>query len=166
MKWMASILIYATVLLAISALVQADEQSGETPSYVSSWASDQFVAQWLVCGPFPNSDNRGRDVDYLNSAGGERRIRPKVGMSHSSAAVPSGVVRWREASVSVNGHLNLKQEAEQLSLPYEFVVAYAFCYLKASQEMDVILKLGSDDGAKLWLNGELIDDTGRVSRYE
>jgi len=34
----------------------------------------------------------------------------------------------------------------------ENIIAYAACYIDSPEDMDVKLKLGSDDGYKLWLN--------------
>ena len=36
--------------------------------------------------------------------------------------------------------------------PEKYVVAYAFCYVEAPEDMDVKIKTGSDDGCKIFLN--------------
>jgi len=151
-----------TVLWAIPVRAQIDEQSDKAPSYVSTFKPNQFITQWLICGPFPNPDNAGRNIDYLTAAGGEAYLRPKIGMVHPSAVASDGVVKWQEASASASGFLDFMK----LPLPHEHVVAYAFCYIKAPQAMDVILKFGSDDGVKVWLNGDLVHvkEVGRPAR--
>jgi ABC-type transport system involved in multi-copper enzyme maturation permease subunit/pimeloyl-ACP methyl ester carboxylesterase len=162
MKKIVSLITCITVLWTIPGWAQVDEQSDKTLSYVSTFKPNQFITQWLICGPFPNPDNAGRNIDYLTTAGGEAQIRPKAGMAHPNTAVPDGVVKWQEASAYAYGLLDFMQ----LPLPHERVVAYAFCYIKAPQAMDVILKLGSDDGVKVWLNGNLVHDkeVGRSAR--
>ena len=166
------IILYVAVLWTIPVLAQVEEQSSKMPSYlpapqsrqagVSTFKPNQFITQWLICGPFPNPDNAGRNIDYLTNAGGETLIRPKVGMVHPSAAVPGGMVKWQEVSAYAHGFLDFMR----LPLPHERVVAYTFCYLKVPQAMDVILKIGSDDGVKVWLNGNLVHDkdVGRPAR--
>ncbi|MBL7170829.1 MAG: hypothetical protein ISS46_02410, partial [Candidatus Omnitrophica bacterium] len=44
---------------------------------------------------------------------------------------------------------------EQLD-PYEYIVVYAVCYVISDETKDALIKLGSDDGYKLWVNHELI----------
>lgn len=162
MKQTTFFIVYIFILCAVAGPIQAGAQTNETPSYVSVWESDQFVMRWLICGPFPNPRGKGRDTDYLVSAGGEAKIRPKTGVLHPSASVASGSVRWREASASADGMLDFVK----FFSPHDHVTAYAFCYIRAPEEMHVILKFGSDNEAKIWLNGKLIFDkkTGRDMR--
>ena len=51
------------------------------------------LEEWLVVGPFPMGTREGY-IDHLVEHGGEKKIYPKEGMTHSSPMAPGGVVRW------------------------------------------------------------------------
>jgi hypothetical protein len=106
----------------------------------------EFIPEWSVIGPFPNprdgSLNRlGLDVVYgpekefdtaktYAGAGGQ-----KVGWVHTMTTKPGSV------------------EFDMLD-PHDLVVAYAFTYVWSPEAQTLPLLLGSDDGAKVFLNGE------------
>ena len=44
----------------------------------------------------------------------------------------------------------------------QFIFGYAACYVKSETERDAVLTIGSDDGYKIWLNGDMI---GKLRTY-
>ncbi|HEX3043927.1 MAG TPA: hypothetical protein VHY08_04160 [Bacillota bacterium] len=111
---------------------------------------DISQAQWQIMGPFPNPPGedpwvvcQGFDLDYLTDIGGETKARFKKGMKIWGQVVPKA---------AQDGAINF------LSLYPNNVntVAYAYLEVTSSQAQKVALKLGSDDGVKVWLNGALI----------
>ena len=57
-----------------------------------------FIPQWLVCGPFAS----GKDAfytDFLKENGGEKKIEPGQGLTHSIGAK---TVRWQEYTTGEN----------------------------------------------------------------
>lgn len=70
------------------------------------------------------------------------------------AAEPPGdlppLPRWRNETADATGFLDL---AAAFDGP-ENVSAYALAYIWAKHEQDVVLLTGSDDGMRLWLNGD------------
>ncbi len=61
-------------------------------------------------------------------------------------------VSWFKCTADERGFVNLNKLFE----PNDDVIAYALAYVYAPKRMKVALSLGSDDGAKIWLNDKLI----------
>jgi hypothetical protein len=133
-----------------------------------NWAEEQgFVANWLICGPFPNPgerpDNKGFDTDYLKADGGEAAFVPSVGKEIKGGGLDgSKTVKFQPYKASgtdiIFGDVNfLGIEPTQ-----EKVVTYSACWLDSDADKDVEIRVGSDDGYKLWLNHALI---GTVHEY-
>jgi acetyl esterase/lipase len=122
------------------------------------------IKEWFIAGTFPSPEvdkvqpdgtlHLGFYKDYLTSLGGE-----------TEAVLTSETVIAHEA-----------ENGETLSVPVEKVVAsdlgvvdldamfgnpdnvmaYAFCYVNSDKDQDAWFSLGSDDGVKVWVNGELV----------
>lgn len=103
----------------------------------------RFLDSWLICGPF--FSDRGwatLDEDYIF---GEARVRPRAGTRSFGC-------EWLEYDTT-DGFLQF------LHAPFEhtlFCAAYAHTYVYAPADMTVNMLCGSDDGIKVWLNGELV----------
>jgi pimeloyl-ACP methyl ester carboxylesterase len=131
---------------------------------------DRHVRRWLVLGVFPNPrddtvaegpDRVGYVTDFLASVGGE-----------GGAALASDLaVPWRDAEgveretlprvveAGRDGIVDLRAHFESLDEPgVENVVAYAFCYLRSDEDQVMQCLFGSDDSARVWVNGELVHD--------
>jgi hypothetical protein len=124
-----------------------------------NWAEEQgFVANWLICGVFPNPgerpDNTGFTTDYLKDKGGEDAFVPANGMEIKD---PNGkVLKFQPYHASgtdiIFGDVNfLGIEPTQ-----EKILTYCACWLDSDADKDVEIRVGSDDGYKLWLNHKLI----------
>jgi len=117
-----------------------------------------FITNWLVVGPFPNPgerpDNKGFDVDYLAGYGGEAKHVPVIGMEMAKDDGTS--VKWAQyyapyyrIDFFAIDHLGLDYEEED-------ILAYAVCWLECANDMKAEIRVGSDDGYKLWLDHKLI----------
>ncbi|HOK09230.1 MAG TPA: DUF4091 domain-containing protein [Candidatus Hydrogenedens sp.] len=123
-----------------------------------------FIKEWLVCGTFPNplkegvvefrhdETTLGFYIDYLAKAGGENNITPEEGMSIDPG---DGITRVWKKYTSPEDYINFNNIFEDNQ---GGKVAYAFCYLKSDMDKEVILGIGSNDGVRVWLNGERIWD--------
>jgi hypothetical protein len=135
--------------------------TGRTGPYTidTRWmGNDGFVVNWLIIGPFPNPgerpDNQGYDTDYLKDFGGEIGHIPAAGME---IARPDGtIVKWQPYKSSgptidffMVGHLALDYSQED-------VLTYSACWLECEEDVDVEIRVGSDDGYKLWLDHKLL----------
>lgn len=132
----------------------------------ADYAGDGFVVNWLICGVFPNpgisrtteqdwdpaGSCKGWDVDYLKSAGGEQGIEPYEGMQVEAGGK---TYAWRSyASIMFDIDFTRIYYNDLLTkrFHWEYALGYAACYIKSDQARDIQIKVGSDDGFKLWLN--------------
>ncbi len=108
-----------------------------------------FIQNWLILGPFPNTEDKGFYTDFLQT---EEQHEPAEGVEVQKAG---GKVRWAPCAVE-GGRIDFfKVPHLGLSDRQEFVIEYAACWLECDRDMDVEIRLGSDDGFRLWLDGEL-----------
>jgi HEAT repeat protein len=98
-------------------------------------ASGPFIRDWQVCGPYRLAGLVGATAVFDLVAGPEK---------------PGEPVAWKPAPAS--DHLDLSA----LFPGQENCVAYLRTQILASQAGDALLLLGSDDGVKAWLNGEVV----------
>lgn len=152
------------VLLAVVCLcwVVSDPVSASNRDEASQSVSSQGIgrsadvpdlshARWLILGPFPNEPSGepfgnclGFDTDYITEVGGESGVRPIEGTS------TAGLV-WMPL-LADDG----KVDFERLFPRRTESVAYAYLAFESECEQQVALRLGSDDGAKVWVNDELV----------
>ncbi len=117
-------------------------------------AQAQEAAGWLVAGPFDASGTDGvaggLDVDYLASSGmareGEAGARP-------SAISAEGELSWKDAGAA--GRADGVDFIAAFGA-VENSVAYAFATFRSAAAVESVMRIGSDDGVKVWLNGELV----------
>jgi hypothetical protein len=110
--------------------------------------SQGFVVTWHVVGPFPNPGGKGFDTAYFP----EREVKvDAVG----TEAIDGRERRfsWKEvSSSSLEGAVDLEPHFRRT----QDVCAYAYAEVASSADRDVELRLGSDDGIVVWLNGEKV----------
>jgi CubicO group peptidase (beta-lactamase class C family) len=130
-----------------------------------------FVTKWIVLGPFPNRAHAespsidekvtGFNVDFLAELGGERKaiLSDKQKLSYSDHEGNTQILYSKRVEAGSDGIIDFEKEIGRL----DYKVAYAFCYLQADTEQVATFLLGSDDGVKVWINGELVheNDIGR-----
>ena len=124
-----------------------------------NWAEEQgFVVNWLVCGTFPNPgerpDNAGFNVDYLKNYGGEAAFTPTNGMEikkDDGSAAKFLPYSTTGTDIIFGDVAHLKIESNQ-----EKILVYCACWLDSDADKDVEVRVGSDDGYKLWINHQLI----------
>ena len=129
-----------------------------------NWAEETgFVTNWLICGPFPNPgsrpDNAGFNTDYLKDYGGEAAFTPTNGMEIKGGGIKGdSVVKFLPYSTTGTdiifgdvAHLKIESNQEQ-------ILTYSACWLDSDADKDVEVRVGSDDGYKLWINHQLISE--------
>ncbi|MCB0283088.1 MAG: hypothetical protein KDF60_10945 [Calditrichaeota bacterium] len=143
------------VLVILSVILHAAEDNE------FALRSNGSLAVWLVAGPFPNgkpgSDHKenclGYFRDYLKSAGGEARVNPVEG---DKITFDNNTVSWKNSISGTDGLLNY---IDIFSVDQQTPgVAYAFTKITSEHAQDVVFKIRSDDGVKIWLNSKLIHD--------
>lgn len=102
------------------------------------------VTDWYIIGGFDNTADSGFDRKYPP----EKEIdlnKKYMGKDFD--------IEWRKYPVnSISGIINLLQVIR----PKNWAVAYAFTVINSKEDMDCYISCGSDDGIKVWLNGDLV----------
>ncbi len=118
------------------------------------------IVDWVILGPFPNperdpkSKSRGAfDVDYLKSLGGEAKARIARGKV-VTATGPDG----KKLSVTSQKIVSPARSFDfrLLSPDNHHKLAYAYSEMKSSKDVEMYFFIGTDDGAKVWINGKIV----------
>ena len=122
---------------------------------------DGFIANWLVVGPFPNPgerpDNEGFHVDYLKDYGGEAKHVPADGMGITKD--DGTKVKWAQYEPSYGSRIDFFEIAHlDLGFQQDDILTYSACWLECEKDMNVQIRVGSDDGYKLWVDHNLIGE--------
>lgn len=120
------------------------------------------IPVWLTAGPLPINPPMdtgqiaagGFYKDFLRQYGGESQFIPVEGDALSFPL--NGETNWQTAISDAHGVLDFLQIFN--SNMTERGVAYAFCELNASKDRDVMLKIRSNDGVRVWVNQDLVHD--------
>lgn len=106
------------------------------------------VTDWLVIGPFPSGAGlTGHTTVYPP----ERSID----LTAAYAGIGGQRVRWTE--VHQKGSL-ASVDFTKIFQPTENVCAYALCYVTSPREMEVAIRVGTNDTGKVWVGGKLVHD--------
>ena len=119
----------------------------------------QTISEWLIAGPVPSpiipdgpvygAHRMGYLIDFLSEIGGEGGAQIKAGTTFHTpegAAVSFSRYEWQER------YLDLTEVYGKLA----GVCAYLYMELNSPKEQEVYIHTGSNDAAKLWINGRLI----------
>jgi putative membrane-bound dehydrogenase-like protein len=110
------------------------------------------VDAWNIVGPFDN----GAGMEGLDRVfEPEKKIDLKAGY-----AGKHGTVRWRAVKPGQGGYVDLMAFFAPRSSQ---IVSYLTCDVVSPVEQEASILLGTDDGAKLWVNGRLVH-TVRATR--
>lgn len=110
--------------------IKAVQNAGQSP--------EGFLVAWLLAGPYTESGKNG-------SALFDVAFAPEK---------PDGQAEWRPVTVPPEGKPGLV-ELDKIFGGHDRA-AYLKTQLASSQEQDAVLELGSDDGIKVWLNGQVV----------
>ncbi len=113
----------------------------------------EFVTDWWIVGPFGNKDRIGFDHVYLP----EQRFEP----DRFFEGIDYELISWRPYKNERTGYIDFAA----LIQPNEEAVAYAYRRFDLEEAAEIEIGLGSNDGFKLWLNGNIIlsKKTSRVA---
>jgi hypothetical protein len=116
-------------------------------------ATRSFVRDWQLLGPFASAAGQGHDTAFPPEREPVRLTKAYDGFG--------GPVRWRpyhspEDKIDLAGFFNYWQAG----------AAYAVTWAWSDEDRAVALGVGSDDGVRLWVNGEKVHDVqgGRQAR--
>jgi hypothetical protein len=130
--------------------------SQETASY-PSLQPDQFMTKWLVLGPLPVSKEKIKPEDQATQkkAFAVELISPELTTVTSGQSPQIGEKNYEWRFVQAPEDI---MDLTQTFGDSEFVIAYAWAEINAPEAKTVLMALGSDDGVKVWLNGQLVHE--------
>jgi len=109
-----------------------------------------LIRDWMVIGPFPIGTNDFQDD--VPPPGFDREYPPEQEIDLTgSYEGQGGEVRWQKARTGESGILDFKP-----MFPQGKAIVYAYSELVSPQKRRVKFTFGSDDGAKVWINGKLV----------
>lgn len=105
-----------------------------------------FIRNWLILGVFPNDNDKGIDVDFL-----------KTEAAHEPVA--DGTVDKRKWAVhdSPDWKIDFYRVSQlKIQKPKENIVVYAACLVQTTEFVASEFRMGSDDGAAVWVDGKQV----------
>jgi hypothetical protein len=143
MRRQGTVLAVAVLALFTLRVVAADDKGGVN--------DEGFITSWLLLAPIPLAENQsGADGLGKEQIKDEANLRPKEG---DKVKAGDKELTWKkyqaqEHFFDFNGFLGQQTEDS---------VGYAVCYIVSDAERpNVQMKTGSDDQAKVWLNGKQV----------
>jgi hypothetical protein len=116
----------------------------------------QWIRSWLLCGPLPVSEPSdpaeswdhlvGFNTDYLVKSGGEQNPQVKAG---DVIKFQKGSAKWK-LFTSPDSIIDLRKLISRESP----VFAYAYTEVVSDEAKVIFISLGTNDGGKLWVNGQ------------
>jgi len=107
-----------------------------------------FIRSWKVIGPF----NFGTGLETVYPPENEIQF-------DKSYSGKDGMIKWKTENISSSGYLNLISiigERSKTVNPRAEGIAYAYAEIESPDDREVKFTIGSNDGAKMWVNDEVV----------
>ncbi len=137
-------------------------------------ATKHYIKEWQVLGAFPaakegfiNLNEKFQvEADFAKRKDGSVDLKAtyasgaRQAMSAGAGASKSTTdkLAWKKVTAN-NGHVDFDQCIGR----HEYAAAYAYAEIESVHAREAVLTCGSDDGIKIWINGEVVheNETGR-----
>ncbi len=125
-----------------------------------SWdnAQKQAVAgtimDWHIIGPFPGA--KADKVTLNDPSPIDESGKPDLNATYKVNGKP---IKWKKVAAYKKGVVDLAGQYGMI----ENVLAYGYTEVESIHQRETVLRCGSDDGIKIWVNGKLVH-THEVSR--
>lgn len=103
--------------------------------------------EWWAIGPFDNQNKTGFDTVFPP----EKELNLQA---EYLSEIAGGKVKWQKLSSEFV--LDDFVDMSEVFTPDDWITMYITTALYSPKEQDVMLKVGSDDAIKIWVNGELV----------
>jgi HEAT repeat protein/type 1 glutamine amidotransferase len=113
---------------------QSSELIEQTAKY------EDYLTAWQVSGPYTAAGKKGEELFDMPFAPEEEGARAE----------------WKPANVGTNGAMPFLVEIDKAVEAGNDRVAYLRTFVHADKDTEALLELGSDDGAKVWVNGKQV----------
>ncbi len=107
-------------------------------------AARKFIREWNLVGPFDAADLDDLPTVYPP----ETEAAP----AKSYKGKNGDTVKWRTFRAGESGYVRL----DDLIRPNEQAIAYGLAYVHSPEDREATLLVGSDDGVRVWINGEIV----------
>ncbi|RLD78932.1 MAG: hypothetical protein DRJ10_09585, partial [Bacteroidetes bacterium] len=158
-----SILLLLVLFLSIQIHAQSINKENKLIYYADEFENGKFLKDFMLIGPFPNLQPEGTGTyyfhlehtclgfskDYLASIGGEENMKPFIGQTVEYEAGKS--LKWEKIHSPTD-----KIDLKKIFIPNDKVVCYAAIYINSDKAQEKLMGIGSNDGMKVWLNGEML----------
>ncbi len=109
-----------------------------------------LIKDWMVIGPFPLGTNEFSDE--VAPPGFDQVYPPEKEIDfNSSYDLNGGEIRWQRVKADRSGRLDFKS-----LFPRGKAIVYAYTEIACPDKRKMKFTFGSDDGAKIWINGKLV----------
>jgi hypothetical protein len=115
---------------------------------------DGKINAWWLMGPFPAPDLASWKNAEAPESAVDLKTRIKIGAQ--TVAWKRVFTNHKEALIDLNAAFDVKDQ----------VAAYAYADVRVAKAVSARLKLGSDDGVRVWLNGTLIHSVLEKRGYQ
>lgn len=125
------------------------ETFGSVPKFLEKIqlaANTTFYTDWLISGPFDNTDHKGHDNVYPPEQGFDS--------TQTFTGAKGQKINWKKYQDNTTGYIDLNK----VYGPSENVVAYARRIVTLPEAKTVKFGVGNNDGIKVWMNGKLVYD--------
>lgn len=121
------------------------------PLRLAAPQEESFLRDWLILAPIPLAEGESGAVAVdRDQISGEGNLHPRVG---ERVTIGNKELVWKEH----HGHGSFLDFNAFLGQETVYSVAYAVCYVVSDRERkDLQLRIGSDDQAKVYLNGKAV----------
>jgi hypothetical protein len=140
----AAVLVLGVALAGVS----ADDAKKADDKKATGMDADGFIKEWLLLGPIPLPEGESQaDAVDKEKVKDEAKLAPKDG---DKVKVDKLELTWKKQACE-DYFFDINKSIGEVK---EQAVGYAVTYVVSDAEVkDVTLKIGSDDGWKIWLNG-------------
>ena len=144
----------------------AQKKYYEIRSILMSYQAQKLMAlregrPWYLLGPFPNPENE-EAPEHSPGKGFDTVYPPEKELNFTKTyqGAEGKPIKWVLVADASSGI-----DFNPLFQPNEWVVVYGATNVYSPQARDVNFQVGSDDGIKVWLNGELIHTFARARAF-
>jgi alpha-galactosidase len=127
-------------------------------------AGEDFILDWQIIGPFKSGQTGEISLDFKTPVE-DAFLKKSDGTIDTAASYNSAEtsLKWKKAIASKkSGLVNCTKELGQV----EWCVAYGYAEIESIHARDTVLRCGSDDGIKIWLNGQVVHANQVMRAYD
>jgi alpha-galactosidase len=126
-------------------------------------AGEEYLNDWQVIGPFESGKANQISLDFKTPVDDDIAKRTDGSLDTTATYKAGGkTLKWKKATASKkNGFVDFSKEIG----PVEWCVGYAYAELESIHAREAVLRCGSDDGIKIWINGKVVHKNETMRGY-